>query len=249
LETVNYIAAHDGYGLWDAIQAKLPFHTSFRNPQTASSDERQRVAQLAIAIPMLGQGLPFIEGGTELLRSKNGDQDSYDSGDFFNRVDWTGNTNYWGEGLPPSWKNIGDWPFWQPRLQDLSLQAGPAQIQATANYFKGLLRVRKSSSLFRMKSLSEVSQSLQFIDDELSPEPGLIAMHLHNSQENILVFFNSSKDPREFSHSLLARSWKLHPDFESKTDSLLSNVVLSREKTSIQIPGRTTVVLVSGGLR
>lgn len=249
LETVNYIAAHDGYSLWDAIQAKLPFHISYRNPNTANADERQRVAQLAISIPLLGQGLPFIEGGTELLRSKNGDQDSYDSGDFFNRVDWSGTTNFWGEGLPPSWKNINDWPFWQPRLQDLSLQPSPEHIQKTANYFKGLLRVRKSSSLFRMKSLAEISQNLQFIDDDQAPKPGLIGMHLHNSHESILVFFNSSKDPRVFNHSLLARGWKLHPELDSNVDPLLSNVVLSSGKASIEIPGRTTVVLVSGGLR
>jgi pullulanase len=249
LETINYVVAHDGYSLWDAIQAKLPFHTPFRTPQTASTDERQRVAQLSIAIPLLGQGLPFIEGGTELLRSKNGDQDSYDSGDFFNRIDWSANTNYWGEALPPSWKNINEWPFWLPRLQDPSLQPSPAQIQATSKYFKGLLRVRKSSSLFRMKSLSEVSQNLQFIDDEPYPEPGLIGMYLHDSGQAILVFFNSSKNPRAFVHPLLAQAWKLHPDFDSKIDSVLSGVVLSQEKTSIQIPGRTTVVLVSGGLR
>ena len=100
-----------------------------------------------------------------------------------------------------------------------------------------------------MKSLSAISQNLQFIDDEPFPEPGLIAMHLHDAQESILVFFNSSKDPRAFTHSLLARAWKLHPDLDAKTDSALSSVVLSPEKTSIQIPGRTTVVLVSGRLR
>src|SRR5690606_22950914 len=108
----------DGYTLWDAIQAKAPFFNSERNPSRASLEEKQRMHHLALAIPLLGQGIPFIESGLEMLRSKNGDQDSYDSGDFFNALDFSLRDNGWGRGLPPAWKNYYDWSFWQPRLTE-----------------------------------------------------------------------------------------------------------------------------------
>lgn len=243
IETVNYVSAHDGYGLWDAIQAKAPFYSYGRSPSLASVEERLRMHQLALSIPLLGQGIPFVESGTELLRSKNGDQDSYDSGDFFNRIDWTGNTNYWGEGLPPAWKNINDWSFWEPRLKDQALKVTPAQISRMDKYFRALLRLRQSSDLFKMNSLAEISQHLHFIDNDRHAEPGLIAMHLQNTTEEILVIFNASREARYFQHDLLHQPWRLHPYFDSSIDAALAQVVLMPEQNSVQIPGRTTLVL------
>ncbi len=243
LETINYVSAHDGYALWDAIQAKAPFHTQGRTPDLASAEDRQRIQQLALAIPLLGQGIPFVEAGTELLRSKNGDQDSYDSGDFFNRIDWTGTTNYWGEGLPPSWKNIDDWPLWQPRLLDPGLKVTPNLIAKTDNYLKALLRLRKSSGLFRLNTLDEISRQLSFIDNETRPEPGLIAMLLQNQNESLLIFFNASRENRSFNNSVLKKNWSLHPLFDDKVDKNLSAVIMNQSQGSIQLPGRSTVIL------
>jgi pullulanase len=243
IETINYVSAHDGYGVWDAIQAKAPFYSWGRTPGLATLEERVRMQQLTLAIPMLGQGIPFVESGTELLRSKNGDQDSYDSGDFFNRIDWTGHTNYWGEGLPPAWKNISDWSFWEPRLRDPALKVTPAHIARMNNYFKALLRLRQSSELFRMNSVSEISSHLHFIDNDRQAEPGLIAMHLQNNNDELLIVFNASREARYFQHDVLHQPWKLHPLFDSSVDATLAQVVLLPEQNSIQIPGRTTVVL------
>ncbi len=243
LETINYVSAHDGYGLWDAIQAKAPFYSWGRNPSLATTEERLRMHQLALSIPLLGQGIPFVESGTELLRSKNGDQDSYDSGDFFNRIDWTGKTNYWGEGLPPAWKNINDWTFWEPRLKDANLKVTPAQIQRMNNYFKALLRLRQSSDLFKMNAVADISQHLHFIDNDRQAEPGLIAMHLQNTEEELLIIFNASREARYFHHDLLHQPWKVHPLLNSSIDATLAQVVLQPAQNSIQIPGRTTVVL------
>jgi len=243
LETVNYVAGHDGYGLWDAIQAKSPFYTSGRTPPTAALEDRQRMHQLALAIPLLGQGIPFIEAGTELLRSKNGDQDSYDSGDFFNRIEWNGSTNFWGRALPPAWKNISDWPFWQPRLQESALQVTPEAIAKTRNYFLALLRLRKSSPLFHLNTLDEISRQVSFIDNQTQAEPGLIAMYLKGSAESLLVFFNASREDRIFTHPLLQEPWTLHPLLDPQVDPVLSAVSVDAVGGRIRLPGRSTVVL------
>lgn len=243
LETINYVSAHDGYALWDAVQAKAPFYNPKRSPAICSNDERLRMHQLALAIPFLGQGIPFLEAGTELLRTKNGDQDSYDSGDFFNRIDWTGTTNYWGSGLPPAWKNLDDWSFWQPRLQTPEMKVSAEHITKSANYFKALLRLRRSSDLFKMNSTAKITQGLRFIDNDQQAEPGLVAMLLRDQRESLLIFFNASRDARFFSHNVLQQNWELHPLFDEKIDPVLSQVVLYPSQRKIQIPGRTTVVL------
>jgi len=237
-ETINYVSAHDGYTLWDAIQAKAPFFNPDRNPAMASIAEKQRMHHLALALPLLGQGIPFIESGLEILRSKNGDQDSYDSGDFFNALDFSLRDNGWGRGLPPAWKNYYDWSFWQPRLTDPAMAASSEHITKTKEYFKALLRLRKSSSLFRLQSSREVSEKLHFIDVN---EPGLIAMLLSDNSETLLVLFNASKDSRTFTHSIFADSWDLHPMLDHNVDQALADVSIS--KSYVSIPGRSTVVL------
>ena len=55
---------------------------------------------LALSIVMFSQGVPFFHAGDDLLRSKSLERNSYDAGDWFNRLDWTLQTNNWGAGLP-----------------------------------------------------------------------------------------------------------------------------------------------------
>lgn len=244
IETINYVSAHDGYSLWDAIQAKAPFYTAGREPRLTSLDEKQRMQQMALALPLLSQGIPFIEAGSELLRSKSGDQDSYDSGDFFNRILWGEVESTWGQGLPPVWKNYEDWSFWRPRLLDPHLKAEASHITKTKNYFLALLKLRRSEPLFKLNTLSEISSQVRFIDNDRQNEPGFIAMHLHNQKDRaLLIFFNADKNPRVFSHPLLQQAWLLHPLLDEKVDAALADVKLDPKNQSLEIPGRTTLVL------
>ena len=48
-----------------------------------------RAHNVGTSVIMLAQGIPFIHAGTELLRSKSMDRNSYDSGDWYNEIDWT----------------------------------------------------------------------------------------------------------------------------------------------------------------
>ena len=83
-ENVNYVDAHDNEALWDMNVWKLP--------QDAPMDVRVRMNTLSLATVTLGQSPSFWAGGTDLLRSKSMDRDSYDSGDHFNTIDWTQQT-------------------------------------------------------------------------------------------------------------------------------------------------------------
>lgn len=124
------------------------------------------------------------------------------------------------------------------------MQVSPAQIRATKNYVLALLQIRKSSPLFSMNSLNEVTKKLTFIDNDQQAEPGLIAMSLHGAGENLLVLFNSSRDPRTFFHPILRKNWRLHPDLGSQVDPALAQVSLRPDQGGLTMPGLTTLVLI-----
>lgn len=211
-ETINYVSAHDGYTFFDALQAKLPFHTAWRNPATATTTERLERQILAAGIVALSQGVPFFDSGIETLRSKSGDQNSYDSGDWFNRLDWSYESNGWGLGLPPSHSNPNDWAFWRPRLADDALRVKGEEIRAMKEAFLQLVRLRKSSPLFRLRSAAEIQSRVRFLESDLGPmqPPGLIVMEISDNGQDLdpkwrrmVVALNVTNDSMAFSHESL----------------------------------------------
>ncbi|GCE31729.1 pullulanase [Dictyobacter alpinus] len=79
-ETINYITSHDNMTLWDKIAAS--------NPDDSVTD-RIKMDELAQAVVMTSQGIPFMQGGEEMLRSKGGNDNSYQAGDAVNQFDWS----------------------------------------------------------------------------------------------------------------------------------------------------------------
>ncbi|MBF2054279.1 MAG: pullulanase-type alpha-1,6-glucosidase [Candidatus Sericytochromatia bacterium] len=218
-ENVNYVSVHDNYSLWDQLAAKAPFETPQRG--TASPAERASMQQLGLALVLLGQGMPFIHAGSEILRSKSGDGDSYDSGDWFNRLDWTYRDNNWGKGLPPAWRNAKEWDFWRPRLRQQALGARPPQILETLAQFERLLQLRKASPQLRLRSAEAIQQRVRFLNAERSPDqiPGLIAMQIAGTanEDALLVLLYAGPRPLRFDAGLQA-GWQPHPLLQQSID-------------------------------
>ncbi len=76
---------------------------------TLSMADRVRMNTLSLATVTLSQSPSFWHAGTELLRSKSLDRNSYNSGDWFNRIDWTGQESTFGSGLPNEADNGDNW--------------------------------------------------------------------------------------------------------------------------------------------
>ena len=93
-DTIQYIGVHDDPDWFDAMNIKLS--------STVPRADRVRMHRLGLSIVALSQGVPFFMAGDEILRSKSADRNSYNSGDWFNRIDWTLKSNNWGVGLPPA---------------------------------------------------------------------------------------------------------------------------------------------------
>ena len=76
--------------------------------------DRVRMQTLALGTTALSQGVSFWLAGSELLRSKSLDRNSYDSGDWFNVLDYGYRTNGFARGLPPRADNESKWGYMRP---------------------------------------------------------------------------------------------------------------------------------------
>ena len=76
---INYMSAHDNNTLWDKLLLSNP---------TANEDLRNRMNNLGAAIMMISKGTPFWQAGEEMLRTKDGDENSYKSSDEINNIKW-----------------------------------------------------------------------------------------------------------------------------------------------------------------
>ena len=76
---INYMASHNYSTLWDKLKV---------SNSSANDEGRFAMYRLGEEILMISKGAPFILGGEEFLRSKNGDRNSYKSSDTTNNIDW-----------------------------------------------------------------------------------------------------------------------------------------------------------------
>lgn len=115
----------------------------------------------------------------ELLRSKSLDRNSYDSGDWFNRLDWSFRENYFGSGAPPKSDNGADYALIKPLLANADIRPTSSEILWTRNAFLDLLRIRASTSLFRLRTASDIASRLSFFNTGSSQIPTLQVGHLN----------------------------------------------------------------------
>ncbi|HWY69881.1 MAG TPA: pullulanase-type alpha-1,6-glucosidase [Terriglobales bacterium] len=242
IESINYASVHDNQTLFDAVQLKSPLSDSL--------DQRVRRQNLAMSLVALGQGVPFFLAGDDLLRSKSMDKNSYNSGDWFNRLDFTYQADNWGVGLPVQTDNGSDWPIEQPLLADAAIRPGPNEIASSREWFQELLRIRNSSNLFRMGTLAEIQANLQFLNTGPSQIPGLIVMKLHNpGAKTIVVVFNGSTQTQIFQNDALKNlNLQLHPALRASSDSVVKQSTYANSGT-VTVPELTTAVFVSQGFR
>ncbi|NCP85931.1 MAG: DUF3372 domain-containing protein [Anaerolineae bacterium CG_4_9_14_3_um_filter_57_17] len=240
-ENIVYVSAHDNETLWDAIQLKAP--------ENASLQERVRMNNLALSLVTFSQGVPFFHAGDDLLRSKSLDRNSYNSGDWFNKLDWTMETNNWGVGLPGEGRD--KWDIFRPLLANPALKAGKPEISFAAAVFQENLKIRKSSPLFRLQTAEQVQQSLSFLNSGPQQTPGLIVMRLSDPANldpnfaEIIVLFNANPEPVTFTAAELAgKKFELHPVQAASADEAVRRADFDSASGKFSMPGRTTAVFV-----
>ncbi|UXB10620.1 pullulanase-type alpha-1,6-glucosidase [Aeromonas dhakensis] len=196
-EIQNYVDKHDNQTLFDNLIYKAP-----------QGADLVRMQGVSLATAMLGQGIPFTHAGVELLRSKSMERDSYDSGDWYNRVDYGLNDNNFDKGLPRKDKDGDNYPLIEKVLGKHVKPSG-ADMATMVGFYQELAELRQSSRLLRLGSGAEVIKRVDFRNTGPDQEPGLIVMtvddginagaDLDPAIDGLVVMINATNAPQSIS--------------------------------------------------
>lgn len=165
-QTITYTSAHDNYTLWDKIsivEKEIPL------------EDKIAINKLAAAIVLTSQGIPFIQSGDELLRTKitkDGKlvENSYNSSDYVNKIDWNRKKEY---------KDVFE-------------------------YYKGLINLRKNHKIFKLNSTKEIQKRIRFLEKGINfNEDNIVAYEidgegLEDDFKKVVVILNGNKKDINF---------------------------------------------------
>lgn len=155
-QCVNYASCHDNTTLFDRIALTAP---------DAPVETRIRMNNLAAAFYMLSQGVPFLQAGEEMLRTKPGkhggfDDNSYRSPDSVNSLKWA--------------------TLDKPEYQDV------------LSYYKGLIAFRKAHRALRLSTREDVQRCVHPVYCE---NEHCVAFRIDESEGEIFAVFNADAQP------------------------------------------------------
>jgi pullulanase len=143
---ITYDSCHDNHTFWDRLKLGSP---------RASDAELIRMNKLAAAILLTSQGITFLHAGEEFLRTKYGEENSYNKPDKINRLDWLRCRKY----------------------------------RAVVDYYRGLIALRKARPAFRLKSASQISKCLRFLQ---MPSRNMVGFMLKHPEETLFVVYSAN---------------------------------------------------------
>jgi pullulanase-type alpha-1,6-glucosidase len=245
-EVISYVDAHDNETLWDALTLKLA-------PGTPMAD-RIRMNTVSLATTALGQSPSFWHAGADLLRSKSLDRNSFDSGDWFNTLDWTGRDNGFAHGLPPKADNESKWVYQRPLLADPALKPSAADVATAGAAARDLLRLRSSSGLFRLGSAALIEQKVSFpVSGSADAHPGVVVLRIDDTigpdvdpgLRGLVVVINAGADPvRQRVPGLAGQALGLSPVQAGGADPVVRGTTWEAGSGTATVPARTVAVLV-----
>lgn len=229
-DALAYVDAHDNESLFDALTYKLPEDTS--------ASDRARMQVLAMATAALSQGPALSQAGTDLLRSKSLDRNSFDSGDWFNAIHWNcADGNGFGRGLPMAADNESKWPYAKPLLG--TVKVGCPQITGASAAYQDLLRIRTSEQAFSLGTAAQVQDRLSFPLSGKDETPGVITMRLGD----LVVVFNATPERQEQRVGALAGThFRLHPVQAKGADPVVRTASYTTGSGTFSVPARTVAV-------
>ncbi|MFI5664443.1 pullulanase-type alpha-1,6-glucosidase [Streptomyces sp. NPDC051684] len=234
-DALAYADAHDNESLYDALTYKLPASTS--------TADRSRMQVLAMATAALSQGPALSQAGTDLLRSKSLDRNSFDSGDWFNAIHWDCRAgNGFGRGLPMAADNKPKWPYAKPLLASVKVPGCP-DIERTSAAYQDLLKIRTTEPAFRLSTSAEVQKALSFPLSGKDETPGVITMRLGD----LVIVFNATPERQKQEVTDAAGTgYRLHPVQAGGADDAVKSASYAKDSGTFTVPGRTVAVFSRG---
>ena len=245
IEVVNYVSKHDNQTLWDNNQYKLA--------EELTAEERVQVQVLAQAIPILSQGVPFIHMGAEILRSKSMQRDSYDSGDWFNKVDFNITAgdweNNWDKGLPREDKDGMNWELIRSITANDNIVVNHEHAQQSRALIQEYLKIRSESPLFWLQTADDVQDVVKFHNTGDEQTRGVIVMELDDrgrgadDQYSSIVAMINGTD-QEQTYAFEAGGYGLHPVQKASASEVIRSASFDEDAKAFVVPARTVSVFV-----
>ena len=240
-ETLNYLAIHDGFTLWDKI--------NLSNGQ--NKVERERIARLSLGMLFTSQGRIVLHGGDEIGRSKplSFNDPHPDRAHTSTVVDPENGISIFHENsyASPDTTNMIDWNRGQ-EFSDLK------------NYLKGLIKLRRITPGLRYLQASSIIKGLRFIEARpiKAKFRSVIAYIIDNTLEdfvakglkksaykNILVVHNADSNDLKIKLAEIkdANKWDILVDAENAGINPIKNSRVQVTNGEVAVPRKSTVVL------
>jgi pullulanase/glycogen debranching enzyme len=245
-EVVNYVENHDNQTLFDNNAMKLPIAT----PKA----DRARVQILGAATVAFAQGVAYYHAGVDTLRSKSLDRNSYNSGDWFNRLDWSYSDNNFGVGMPFE-GDASTQALMKPFLTNTLIKPSAGDIAWTRDVFRDLLKLRYSSTLFRLRTADDIKSRLKFYNTGSNMVPTLLVGQLNGTSptvypgsnfKEVVYLINVDKVAQNVTiDALKAKGYMLHPVQANGSDTFVKAAAYENTTGKFSIPARTAAVFVA----
>jgi len=241
-DTINYVSKHDNQTLWDNNQYKIATATS--------TAVRVRMQVLALALPLFSQGIPFLHMGCDLLRSKSMARDSYNAGDWFNKVDFSKQSTNWNVGLPSEHKDGINWPIIKQAIRDAAARPNPDQIEWAGQVCRDFIAIRYSSKLLRLATGEQIKARVDFPNTGPSQVAGVIVMTVDDgagledldlNHDAVVVMVNGTPEQQTLEVQG-AENFQLHPRQAAGVDEVVKQAVCIEQQFTV--PGLTAAVFV-----
>lgn len=187
-QSINYASCHDNMTLIDRITNSTP---------DASRADQIRMNNLAAAIYMTSEGIPFMQAGEEMLRTKvkadgSFDENSYSSGDAVNQL---------------RWENLNS-----------------DEYKQVFEYYKGLIAFRKAHAALR---LTNAEDSRNNITPVTGLDANVVAFQINGgvngeTADSLFVIFNANSEKKEV--ELPEGKWNVYIDGEKAGTEVLKTV-------------------------
>lgn len=207
-QVIQYASCHDNYTLFDKITI---------TNKDDSFEDRVKANNLSAAILFTSQGVPFIQAGEELLRSKpNGDGtfegNSYASSSEMNSLKW----------------------------DDLNKD----EYKKTSDYYKGLIEFRKNHAALRMTSYQDILENFKYIQNGQDDEDSVVVYTLKGGangevSDGITVILNPSQNKKTI--NLPEGEWNICVNGEKA-----GTEVLGTATGTVEVEPISAMILVKG---
>ena len=195
-QVINYVSAHDNNTLWDRICHAY-------GEEGATLQMRLKRNALSAAIVQTSLGVPFMQAGEEMLRSKkNADgsynENSYNASDAVNNIDWD------------------------------ALKTGSSEYKMM-QYYKGLIEFRKSCDTLRLPYAAD-DVKRKYVCEAVKKDGAFVAFTVTDTDTNekLLIIYNAKETDYDF--TLPSGGWDLYVNGESAGARALQTGVSGAQK-------------------